>query len=231
MFDFHTHSLFSDGELLPSELVRRAVVNGYEAVGITDHVDFTNLEHVLGGLKRLELWEGKGEETKEGGGEKIEVLRGVELTHVPAVKIGKMVKKARALGAELVVVHGETLVEPVERGTNRAAVTNPAVDILAHPGLVSAEEAELAKENGVFLEISARRGHCLANGHVAKVSREAGAKLLLNSDLHSPEDFLTEQQAARILAGAGLDLDAGEVKKVMKVNSRDLLKRVRESYI
>ena len=48
MFDLHTHSIFSDGELIPSELVRRAVFNGYDAIAITDHVDFTNVEYVLG---------------------------------------------------------------------------------------------------------------------------------------------------------------------------------------
>jgi uncharacterized phage-associated protein len=32
MIDLHTHTLFSDGELLPSELVRRAEMTGYEAL-------------------------------------------------------------------------------------------------------------------------------------------------------------------------------------------------------
>ena len=214
MFDFHTHSIFSDGELIPSELVRRAVFNGYEAVAITDHVDFTNMEHVLAGLKKFELRE-------EGD---IEVIIGVEITHVPAAKIGKAVKNAKDLGAELVIVHGESLVEPVESGTNKAAVSNPAVDILAHPGLISAEEAEIALENEVYLEISSRHGHCLANGYVASVSKEMGVKLLLNSDLHSPDDFLTEELATKILAGAGLDHE--EVGRVMDENPRELLKRI-----
>ena len=47
MIDLHTHSSFSDGELIPSELVRRAVVLGYTAIAITDHVDYTNIEHIL----------------------------------------------------------------------------------------------------------------------------------------------------------------------------------------
>lgn len=58
MFDFHTHSIFSDGELIPSELERRAVFNGYEAVAITDHQDFTNVEYVLACLKRQEFGSG-----------------------------------------------------------------------------------------------------------------------------------------------------------------------------
>ena len=46
MVDLHTHSLLSDGQLLPSELVRRAEVRGYEAIAITDHVDFSNIDLV-----------------------------------------------------------------------------------------------------------------------------------------------------------------------------------------
>ncbi len=216
MFDFHTHSLFSDGELIPSELVRRAVFNGYRAIAITDHVDFTNVEHVLGSLKNLEL---RGKPNSD-----ITVIIGVEISHVPPEKIGKLVLKAEDLGAELVVVHGETIVEPVESGTNRAAVSNPSVDLLAHPGLISEEDAELAKENGVYLEITSRKGHCLTNGHVSRVARKVGAKLLLNSDLHSPDDFLTKELGAKILAGAGLDHD--EVTNVMEENPRELLKKV-----
>ena len=216
MYDFHTHSLLSDGELIPSELVRRAVFKGYEAIAITDHVDFTNVEHVLGSLKKLELHDNSN------SGD-ITVIIGVEISHVPPEKIGKLALKAEDLGAELVVVHGETIVEPVESGTNSAAVSNPSVDILAHPGLISEEEAEIAKENGVYLEITSRKGHCLTNGHVAMVAREVGAKLLLNSDLHSPEDFLTKELGARILAGAGLN--HGEVIKVMDENPRELLRR------
>jgi histidinol phosphatase-like PHP family hydrolase len=214
MYDFHTHSLLSDGELLPSELMRRAVVQGYEAVAITDHVDFTTIEHVLSSLEKLEL--------REASNREIEVICGVEITHVFPDKLEKLVHKARALGAELVVVHGETIAEPVEHGTNRTAVSIPEVDILAHPGLISEEEAERAKENGIYLEITSRKGHSLANGHVAKVARRVGATLLLNSDLHSPDDFLTAEVGARILAGAGLD--PAEVRTVRETNPRALLK-------
>jgi putative hydrolase len=216
MFDFHTHSLFSDGALIPSELVRRAVFNGYNAIAITDHVDFTNVEHVLGSLKKLERQDKPNSD--------INVIIGVEISHVPPEKIGKLVTKAENLGAELVVVHGETIVEPVESGTNRAAVSNPSVDLLAHPGLISEEEAEIAKENDVYLEITSRKGHCLTNGHVAGVARKVGAKLLLNSDLHSPDDFLTKELGAKILAGAGLN--HGEVIKVMEENPGELLKKI-----
>ena len=38
MYDFHTHTFLSDGVLSPIELIRRALVRGYKAMAITDHV-------------------------------------------------------------------------------------------------------------------------------------------------------------------------------------------------
>ncbi|MCL7414441.1 MAG: histidinol phosphate phosphatase domain-containing protein [ANME-2 cluster archaeon] len=194
MIDLHTHSLFSDGELLPSELVRRAVVHGYTAIAITDHVDFSNIEQVLNGIKKTiyleEVWD-------------IQVLPGVEITHVPPQKIAKMVALARELGARVVVVHGETLSEPVLQGTNRAAIEAGA-DILAHPGLISKEDASVAAQQGVCLEITSRCGHNRANGHVARVAEEVGTKLVVGTDCHSPDDLMTDEQAYRVALGAGL---------------------------
>lgn len=194
MIDLHTHSIFSDGELLPSELVRRAVVHGYTAIAITDHVDFTNIKHVLDGIKKAkyleEVWD-------------IRVLAGVEITHVPPQKIPALVALARELGAEIVVVHGETLVEPVLPGTNRAAIEAGA-DILAHPGLISKEDAMLAAELGVCLEITARCGHNRANGHVVRIAEEVGADMIVGTDSHSPGDLVTDEEALNIAMGAGL---------------------------
>jgi histidinol phosphatase-like PHP family hydrolase len=76
---------------------------------------------------------------------------------------------------------------------------------LAHPGLLSLEEAKLAAVNGIFLEISARAGHCLTNGYIAYLAQQVGAKLLLGSDAHSEHDLLTPSLAEAIVHGAGLD--------------------------
>jgi len=214
MIDLHTHSIFSDGELLPSELVRRAVVHGYTAIAITDHVDFTNIEYVLDGIKKAryleEVWD-------------IRVLAGVEITHVPPQKIPALVDLARELGSEIVVVHGETLVEPVLTGTNRAAIEAGA-DILAHPGLISKEDALLAADLGVCLEITARCGHNRANGHVVRIAEEVGADLIVGTDSHSPGDLVTDDEALNIAMGAGLsEKHAQEVlfsKPLSLINTR-----------
>jgi putative hydrolase len=195
MIDLHTHSLFSDGELLPAELWRRAQVKGYRYLAITDHVDASNFEVVFTRLKTAALSLNRGDYPV--------LIPGLEFTHLPPALIGPLTTQARALGVPLIVVHGESLAEPVAPGTNRAAI-EADIDILAHPGLITLEEAALARERNIFLELSARKGHCLANGHVARSAQEVGASLLVNTDTHSPVDLITRQQAEQVARGAGL---------------------------
>jgi len=193
--DLHSHTFLSDGALLPSELVQRASVRGCRGLAITDHVDSSNLEFVISRI--LQFVDELGEAWQ------MDVVPGVELTHVPPRHIAPLAEQARALGARWIVVHGETLVEPVAPGTNRAAMEAP-VDLLAHPGLIRKEEASRAAQMGVYLEITTRKGHSLANGWVVQRAREAGALLLLNTDAHGAGDILDTHQMETIALGAGL---------------------------
>lgn len=214
MIDLHTHSLFSDGELVPSELVRRAVVKGYRAIAITDHGDLSNIDHIVPRIAKV-----AAELSRAWG---IRVIPGVELTHVPPADIADMVKEARMLGAKLILCHGETIVEPVSPGTNTAAL-NSGIDILTHPGMITLEEARLAAGKGIFLEITARKGHSLTNGHVARTALAAGARLLVNTDAHSPGDLITTEEAEKIALGAGLSID--DFHNIVK-NAQELVERV-----
>jgi len=214
MIDLHTHTLLSDGELIASELARRAEEIGVRGLGLADHVDASNLDLVVPRLveaaEQINLYT------------RIKVIPGAELTHVPPGMFEALALKARALGAVFLVGHGETLVEPVAPGTNRAAI-EAGVDILAHPGLISPEDAALAAERGVLLEISARKGHCLTNGHVARLAKQVGAGLVVNTDAHAPGDLIGLDFARRVVLGAGLD-DADF--QVMRRRAGDLLRRV-----
>jgi histidinol phosphatase-like PHP family hydrolase len=215
LYDFHTHTFFSDGELLPMELIRRAIVKGYTAMAITDHASASNVDELVEKISRdCDLaWEQWG----------FRVLPGVELTHCPPQSIAALAARAKGAGASFVIVHGETLVEPVPPGTNRAAVECPDVDILAHPGLLTSEEAELAAANNVFLEITSRHGHCLGNGNTVVIGRAAGAKFLVNSDAHSPDDLHTEEFARSVALAAGLT--KAETDEVLYENPLLLLAR------
>jgi histidinol phosphatase-like PHP family hydrolase len=196
MIDLHTRSIFSDGELIPFELIRRAEAAGYIALAITDHMDASNIDLII---PRIVKAIDKIRDIIP-----IEVLPGAELTHAPPEIIPDLVKEARSLGALLVVVHGETIVEPVREGTNKAAIEGGA-DILAHPGLITTEDLLFAKEKNIVLEITARKGHSLANGYVAKEASRFGVPLCLNTDSHSPSDLITSDTARQILLAAGVE--------------------------
>ena len=47
MYDFHCHTTMSDGELLPTELIRRMAVLGYTEMAISDHADFSNVRELI----------------------------------------------------------------------------------------------------------------------------------------------------------------------------------------
>ena len=185
--DLHMHSLFSDGELLPSELARRALKLNHEAIAITDHVDWSNVETIPAIQDAIDDINSNWD---------ITVVLGAEVTHAPCESIDGIAARAKELGAKIVVVHGETLNEPVTPGTNRAAVESEHVDI--------------------------RKGHCLGNGHVANVAREVGNKLLVDTDTHAPSDLITYDKSYEIALGAGLTHE--EAMKALVDNPRELLK-------
>lgn len=214
MIDFHTHSLLSDGVLVPAELIQRALVKGYSAIAITDHADSSNLDFIVPRIASF------CREVKEKVD--ITVIPGVELTHLPPVMIAEAAKKARTLGAQVVVVHGETMVEPVPAGTNAAAL-EADIDILAHPGLIEPALVEKAKKRKIYLEITTRQGHSLSNGHVAYWARHYGAALILNTDAHAPGDLVEDSFAQRVALGTGLSRE--EYQKMIK-NAQELLKKI-----
>lgn len=196
MVDLHSHSFLSDGVLAPSELARRFEDNEYKVLGITDHIDGSNIEIVVPQLAKVCAELNKTM--------RIKVIPGAELTYIPPELITGAAKRARELGAKLILVHGETIVESVFSGTNMMAL-KADIDILAHPGLIGLEEAKLAAERGILLEISSRKGHSLANGYIIRIARETGAETVICNDVHYPSDLIAPEMMRKIGCGAGLN--------------------------
>lgn len=214
--DFHTHTFFSDGVHSPIELIRFAVAAGYRCIALTDHASYSNIDFIISRVRKdCELAEKYWD---------IKVIPGVELTNVPSKSVNDMAKTAKELGAKMVVVHGESIVESVEPGTNLEAVKSEYTDILAHPGILKLKEAELAAKNNVFIEISSRTGHSLTNGVVVKSGREAGVRFLINSDAHSRSDLFNPDMQEKVALGAGLEKD--EIKEVYDKNYREFFKKI-----
>jgi histidinol phosphatase-like PHP family hydrolase len=197
MYNLHTHSLLSDGVLLPSEIAVRYFAKGYKVIAITDHVDYSNIEFVVRSiLKFTKAWPKNSA---------IKILPGVELTHLPVEQFKPLAKYARSQGMKIIIGHGETPVEPVIKGTNKAAL-EADIDILAHPGKITDADVKLAKRKGIFLEITSRHGHRVTNAHVVKLALKWGAKLVLSHDSHWPQDIITPAKLNQVAAKAGLNL-------------------------
>lgn len=195
MINLHSHTLHSDGCLLPSELAVRYAAAGYKTLAITDHVDASNIEAVVRSvISFCDAWPANAA---------ITVLPGVELTHLPLEQFKPLAKYARRRGIRIIVAHGETIVEPVIPGTNRAAL-EADIDILAHPGRISDSDCLLAKKRGVFLEVTSRHGHCRTNPLVVRKAFNFGCRLVLDHDSHDPADIITPAQTRAVGIRAGL---------------------------
>ncbi len=208
MYNLHCHSVLSDGVLLPSEIARRYEVMGYKAIAITDHVDISNIKQVVAQITEFcNAWPKN----------RIKVIPGIEITHVPLEQFKPLVKYARVHGIKIIVGHGETLSEPVIKGTNKKVIES-AVDILAHPGLITEEEARLAKKHKVFLEVTSRSGHNQTNRHVVDLASKVGAALVIDTDSHIPEDIISPQDLTRVGLRAGLC--KAEIERIYKDEER-----------
>ncbi|MBK5112783.1 MAG: histidinol phosphate phosphatase domain-containing protein [Candidatus Heimdallarchaeota archaeon] len=215
--DFHTHSFLTDGVLLPIEQLRRAFIHGHVGYGITDHVSLSTLDVIPKLIEDCKL------ATKHWG---ILALPGVEVTHVPVNAIEEVVEKSIEMGALIVVVHGETIAEPVEPGTNLKATQCKDVDILANPGLLTKDVADQCKKNNVFVEITSNRTHSITNGHVAKIGKESQVKFIQNTDTHSPGDMKSYEEGERILIASGFSKKESNV--ILQDNIREFLSRIYE---
>lgn len=195
LIDLHSHSTLSDGTLSIEDMVAAAERHGYQAYAVTDHVrpgdpHFRDLvEQVRETINRLRP------QTL------MHLFAGVEVTDFEPEQIPQIADEVRRYGAQVVVVHGECVSLNVPPGTNAAAVRSPGVDILAHPGLLSREDAEEAARHGIFLELSAR--HSWANGHIYTTARKARAPLIVSSDAHDEAGLLSSPKIEALIRGAG----------------------------
>ena len=213
-FDFHSHTFLTDGQASATDMWREAELLGHRALAVTDHIALEDPTALMDRLRQ----EARGWE-----GEPLVTLVGVEITMVAPRRIAEVAKAARRAGAEIVIVHGETPANPVPRGTNRATVELPDVDILAHPGFISSEEAELAKAHDIILEISGRTMHMVTNGHVVGTALAVGNDLVVDSDAHATDELVPLELAHRLARGAGVPED--RLGKVLSETPRRLLRR------
>ena len=214
-YDFHSHTFLTDGQASATDMWFAADRRAHRVLAITDHIALEDPKPLLDRLHQ------EARAFEEGP---MQPFVGVEVSMVPARRIADVARGARRAGAEIVIVHGETTVEPVPKGTNHAAIDCPEVDLLAHPGLLDPADAELAASHGTVLELTGRRGHSIANGHVARTALRAGATLVVDSDAHATEQLLAIEAARTVARGAGLS--EAEVRRALREAPRRLVRRL-----
>lgn len=197
MTDFHiklydsasTHQPGFDG----ASALRYAALAGIRFAGLviaSDGSDFSRLASLSAQVRKLSLYAN------------VEAWAGVELRHIPPALLPDAVREAREAGASLVLVHGESITDQVEEGTNFAAIEAGA-DILAHPGLIDAEAAAYAAERGVALEFTSCPRHAMTNAHTAAMALRHGAPLVRGSSARCTAELTTRAFWPMIIKGAG----------------------------
>jgi len=201
-YDLHTHTIFSDGESTVEEMIKKAKMLN-SAIAITDH--FISDEFFINKILYPEISSIEKFVERKKKYMKIfdELIFGIEITRVRPEKIYEIAKNAKKHNL-IVLVHGETYADIVPEGTNISAVNCEYVDILAHPGHLSEEEAIKAKENKIFIEISARKTHSSENKEIAKICKKFNLEIVINTDAHSTDELIDYEKAKEIGLNAGL---------------------------
>ena len=85
--DFHTHTIHSDGALLPGGLAYEAAARKHAAIAITDHVDASNIEDALPSLIRFIM--------DQGDSLPLKIIPGVEISYLDPKLIEKFSLRAQ----------------------------------------------------------------------------------------------------------------------------------------
>ena len=220
--DLHTHTDFSHGKGTPEQNVLAAVALGFKRIAVTEHAG----GHVFFGVRGKKLLRFRQEMARlaQRYGSQIQVLCGMECNlwgfgecDAPrdrspydllllAYHKGVPPKDKFALSCAMEAA-GLREADPVKVAESLLlAADRYKIDILAHPGeYVRCDIPTLAKgaaQLGVTIEINAR--HVTLSPEDIRVIHNAGAKLRINSDAHSPGRVGEFTAALEAAAAAGV---------------------------
>jgi DNA polymerase (family 10) len=183
--DLHTHTTWSDGKDSLEDMVAAAIGKGYDYYAVCDHSQRLRAERLV---EQSEQIDALNDLVKP-----FRILKGIEVNIRPdgTLDVDDDVLATR----EWVVasVHSRFDHEPTERVL--AAMDSPYVDVIGHvtnrkigkrkPSPVDIERiVEKALETGTFLEINSQPDRLDLTDVHARAAREAGLKLVIDSDGH-----------------------------------------------
>ena len=193
--DLQMHTTASDGKDSIEAMAKKAKELGYKYVAITDH---SKAVRVAGGMDEKELAEHlKAIEKANGKAAGIEVLKGVEVDILADGSLDLADSIIEECDIVLASIHSRFNM-PEEEMTERIikGISNPNVNILGHPtGRLILERPayqvnlkkvfEAAKELGVVMEINAYPDRLDLNDVNARMAKEMGLKIAINTDAHA----------------------------------------------
>jgi DNA polymerase (family 10) len=184
--DLHTHTHWSaDGKNTLEEMVAAALERGYEYYAITDHSHYLRDGRLAAQLEEIEQMRERYP--------KLRILAGVEANIRSNGEVDVAEEELARLDWVVASVHNAPENRPTERVFE--AMQNPYVDCIGHltgrristrgPRDVNVERViEGALEAGCFLEINGQPDRLDLRDVHARAAKEAGLKLLVNSDAH-----------------------------------------------
>jgi DNA polymerase (family 10) len=184
--DLHTHTHWSaDGKSTLEEMVAAAAARGYEYYAITDHSHYLRDGKLARQLEEIEAMREKYPTLR--------ILAGVEANIRSNGEVDVPEEELARLDWVVASVHQAPDSRPTERVLE--AMENPYVDVIGHltgrrirtrgPRDVDVERViERALELGVFLEINGQPDRLDLRDVHARAAKEAGLKLVLDSDAH-----------------------------------------------
>jgi DNA polymerase (family 10) len=193
--DLQMHTTASDGKNSILEMARKAKEMGYAYIAITDH---SKAVRVAGGLDEKQLAKHLKEIEKANGQiSGIRILKGVEVDVLPDGSLDLKDDILKECEVVLASVHSRFNMDEEEM-TRRVikAIKNPNVNILAHPTgrlilerepfkINLQETIRAAIDQGVAVEINAYPDRLDLKDVDARMARDMGARLAINTDAHS----------------------------------------------
>jgi DNA polymerase (family 10) len=223
--DLHLHTKASDGRSSLREMALAAKARGLDYIAVTEHSQRETQAHGLDSVrlaKQLDEIDRLNAELKG-----IAILKGIEVDILEDGSLDLPDSVLAKLDVVVAAVHARFNL-PGVRQTARVlkALDNPYVSILAHPSGRLIDEREpceidmqavirRAKARGVALELNAHPDRLDLDDTAARMAKEEGALVAINSDAHSVHDF--ENLAFGVGQARRGWLEAGDV-----LNSRPL---------